>query len=31
MPCPDPIGFTHAKPEEGHRRVVCMKGFPLPK
>ena len=29
--CTANLGFTHAKPEEADRTVVCMKGFPLPK
>ena len=29
--CPANLGFTHAKPEEADRTVVCMEGFPLPK
>ena len=29
--CRANLGFTHAKPEEADRTVVCMKGFPLPK
>ena len=26
--CTANLGFTHAKPEEADRTVVCMKGFP---
>jgi hypothetical protein len=29
--CTANLGFTHAKPEEADRTVVCMKGFPVPK
>jgi len=29
--CTANLGFTHPKPEEADRTVVCMKGFPLPK
>jgi hypothetical protein len=29
--CTANLGFTHAKPEEADRTVVCVKGFPLPK
>jgi len=29
--CTANLGFTHAKPEDADRTVVCMKGFPLPK
>jgi hypothetical protein len=29
--CTANLGFTHAKPEEADRTVVCMKGFPLPR
>lgn len=29
--CTTNLGFTHAKPEEADRTVVCMKGFPVPK
>jgi sugar lactone lactonase YvrE len=29
--CTANLGFTHAKPEQADRTVVCMKGFPLPK
>ena len=29
--CTANLGFTHAKPEEADRTVVCMKGSPLPK
>jgi sugar lactone lactonase YvrE len=29
--CTTNLGFTHQRPEEADRTVVCMKGFPLPK
>jgi hypothetical protein len=29
--CTANLGFTHARPEEADRTVVCMKGFPVPK
>jgi sugar lactone lactonase YvrE len=29
--CTANLGFTHAKPDEADRTVVCMKGFPLPR
>jgi sugar lactone lactonase YvrE len=29
--CTANLGFSHAKPEEADRTVVCMKGFPVPK
>ena len=29
--CTANLGFTHLKPEQGDRTVVCMKGFPVPK
>ena len=29
--CTANLGFTHAKPEDADRTVVCMKGSPLPK
>jgi sugar lactone lactonase YvrE len=29
--CTANLGWTHPKPEEADRTVVCMKGFPLPK
>jgi sugar lactone lactonase YvrE len=29
--CTADLGFTHTKPEEADRTVVCMKGFPVPK
>lgn len=29
--CTANLGFTHKKPEEADRTVVCMKGFPVPK
>jgi sugar lactone lactonase YvrE len=29
--CTANLGFTHVKPEQADRTVVCMKGFPVPK
>ncbi len=29
--CTSNLGFSHAKPEDADRTVVCMKGFPVPK
>ena len=29
--CTANLGFTHAKPADADRTVVCMSGFPLPK
>ena len=29
--CTANLGFTHAKPQDADRTVVCMKGFPVPK
>lgn len=29
--CTANLGFTHPKPEQADRTVVCMKGFPVPK
>lgn len=29
--CTANMGYTHSKPEEADRTVVCMSGFPLPK
>jgi len=29
--CTANLGFTHARPEDANRTVVCMKGFSLPK
>ena len=29
--CTATLGFSHAKPEEADRTVVCMKGFGVPK
>jgi sugar lactone lactonase YvrE len=29
--CTANLGYTHAKPEDADRTVVCMKGFPTPK
>ena len=29
--CTAYLGFTHARPEEADRTVVCMKGFPVPE
>jgi sugar lactone lactonase YvrE len=29
--CASNLGFTHERPEEAERTVVCMKGFPVPK
>jgi hypothetical protein len=29
--CTANLGFTHAKPQDADRTVVCMQGFPVPK
>jgi sugar lactone lactonase YvrE len=29
--CTANLGFTHQRPEQADRTVVCMKGFPVPK
>jgi sugar lactone lactonase YvrE len=29
--CTSNLGFSHERPEEADRTVVCMKGFPVPK
>jgi hypothetical protein len=29
--CTANLGYSHAKPEEADRTVVCMKGFAVPK
>ena len=31
MLCTANLGYSHPKPEEADRTVVCMKGFAVPK